>query len=164
MNRIRMNRIGSQRRRGAAMVEFAIIMPVFLTLILGILELGKALQTSNIMTAAVREGGRLSAMDWEGLVPDDSDPNEKVEDDIRNFLAASGIPPEAVDISITSAEGADEGDDFDLNDPDNKLRLFRITVTVPFSAISTFPSHFMAGETVTASLVFRSGRTTLSGQ
>mgnify|MGYP002626104234 CR=1 FL=1 len=150
------------RRRGAAMVEFAFIMPVFLTL-LGVLEIGKALEASNLLSSAVREGGRLAAMDWQEVVSDGTTPNQKVIDDIKNFLAASKIPADQASVTITSAEGSDEGQTFDLADPANKLRLFRITASIPFSAVSTFPSNFMNGQTITASLVFRTGGSLTSG-
>ena len=54
----------NDRRRGAAMVEFAIMLPVFLTFMLGILEIAKALQVSGEITSAVREGGRLASMEF----------------------------------------------------------------------------------------------------
>jgi len=147
------------QRRGAALVEFAIIIPVFLTLVLGVMEMGQALKISNDLTASVRGGGRLASMDWSDVVPDSVTTNEKVAGDIRNFLTASGLSSSAVDITITSAEGTDQGQNFDLADPTNELRLFRITASVPFSAVSTYPSYFMSGQTVKASLVFRTGRT-----
>lgn len=149
------------RRRGAAVVEFAIIAPVFLILVLGTIEAGQALRISNLMAAAVREGGRLAAMDWEEVVPDGQTANQKVMDDIRNFLVASGLPGDDIELSITSAEGADEGQNFDLADPDNQYRLFRIDASIPYDSVATFPSTFMGGQEITASLVFRSGRVSL---
>jgi Flp pilus assembly protein TadG len=157
MKTIRHRRKFSTRRRGAALVEFAMILPVFLTLMLGIFEMGKAIEVTNLMSSAVREGGRLAAMEWEEVLPANTTANQKVIGDIKNFLAASGIPSSAVTVSITSAEGNDEGQTFDLNAPANKLRLFRITASVPFSAVSTFPANFMNERTIAASLVFRTG-------
>ncbi len=140
------------------MVEFAVVAPVFLALVLGTIELGTALKVSNSMAAAIRGGGRLASMDWEGIVPDGMTTNEKVIEDISGFLAASSIPADDVTLTITSAEGDDAGDPFDLTDPDNRLRLFKITAEVPYSAISVYPSHFMAGQVIKASIVFRAGR------
>jgi hypothetical protein len=158
MRRNTRNQQTQSGRRGAAMVEFAIIAPIFLALILGTVELGTALKTSNTLASAIRGGGRLASMDWEGIVPDGVTTNEKVLTDIENFLAASGIPVAETTLTITSAEGEDEGEPFDLADPDNRLRLFRITAEVPYSAISLYPSHFMSGHDVKASIVFRAGR------
>lgn len=140
------------------MVEFAIICPVFLTLVIGLLEAGQALRAANIMAAAVREGGRLAAMDWNDFVPEGFTPNTKVISDVRNFLTASGLPGADAVISITSAEGADEGDDFDLTNSNNNYRLFKISVQIPYEEISTFPSTFMQGQTLTSELTFRAVR------
>jgi len=148
----------SHRRRGVAIVEFAILLPVFLALVLGIVELGGAGQTANTMTSALREGGRLASMDWEDYIPDGMTVNQKVTADIRTFIKASGLPGDEVTISITSAEGGDEGQDFDLADPDNALRLFRISAEIPYSAVSTYPAMFMKDQIVTASLALRAGR------
>ncbi len=47
--------------RGAAMVEFAIVLPILLLLVFGIIDFGRALYTLNNLTAAVREGARLAS-------------------------------------------------------------------------------------------------------
>jgi len=162
MRSIQTDRQQQQSRQGAALVEFAIIAPFFLTLALGTIELGNALRVSNTLSAAVRQGGRLSAMDWEGIVPAGTTANQKVIDDIRNFITASGLPGNQITVTITSAEGSDQGQTFDLNDPNNKLRLFRISADVLYSDVSSYPITFMKGHKVTAALVFRAGRVTLT--
>jgi Flp pilus assembly protein TadG len=47
---------------GAALVEFAIVLPVLLLLAFGIIDLGRLLYTYNNLTSAVREGARLAAV------------------------------------------------------------------------------------------------------
>jgi len=47
--------------RGNAMVEFAIVLPLLLILVFGIIDFGRALYTANNLTAAVREGARLAS-------------------------------------------------------------------------------------------------------
>ncbi len=145
-------------RRGAALVEFAIISPVILALVLGVVEMGTALEASNKLTSALREGGRLAAMDWTDIVPNGVTPNDKVMTDIKNFLEASGVPSDQVAISMTFAEGANQGNLFDLADPDNMNELFQISASIDYSAVSSFPAHLMSGQTLTASIVLRAGR------
>ncbi len=157
MRRLTNYRTGHERR-GAALVEFAIIAPVFLTLVIGLLEAGQALRAANVMAAAVREGGRLAAMDWNDFVPEGFTPNSKVISDVRNFLIASGLPGEAAVIQITSAEGEDEGEEFDLTDTNNNYRLFKISIEIEYEEVSTFPSTFMQGQTLTSELTFRAVR------
>ncbi|MDA0832572.1 MAG: pilus assembly protein [Planctomycetota bacterium] len=152
------------RRRGAAIVEFAIMAPVFLLLLMGSIESGKALEISNILSSAIRQGGRLACMDWEGFSSSQQSSNLKVESDIRNFLIASGIDGDDVEITITSADGDDSGDTFDLSNPANRLRMFRITATVAFDDVNNYPIpvKFMNGKNVSMSIVFRAGNSSMS--
>ncbi len=148
-------------RRGTAMVEFALLAPLFLTLILGVLEMGRALDSSTLLTSAVREGGRLASMDYNDSLPNGTTINDKVAADIKNFLAAGGIPSDKVVVTITAAEGETAGQPFNLSDPANNLKLFKITASIPFSDVSSFPSSFMKQRNVSGSLVFRAGRVKL---
>ena len=52
----------SKRDAGAAMVEFAIITPLLLMLVFGIIEFGRAYNTQNTLTHAAREGVREYAI------------------------------------------------------------------------------------------------------
>lgn len=49
--------------RGAAAVEFALILPVLLLLVFGIVEFGRVYNIQTSMTAAAREGARAMAID-----------------------------------------------------------------------------------------------------
>lgn len=145
-------------RRGTATVEFAVIAPIFLILVLGTWEMGTAVRAGNNLTAAVREGGRLASMDFTGSLAPQQTPNQKVVQDIRAFLNASGLPGSQATITITYADGGSAGQTFDLADNNNYLGLFKITATIPFSAISLFPNKIMKGTTLKAELVTRRGR------
>ncbi|QDT52839.1 TadE-like protein [Caulifigura coniformis] len=150
--------VATNDRRGTATVEFAVIAPLFLLLVLGTWEMGTAVRASNNLTAAVREGGRLASMDFTGTVASNQTPNQKVEQDIRAFLNASGLPGALATISITHAEGANAGQTFNLANSTNYLALFKIRATIPFSSVSMFPNRIMKGTTLKAELVTRRGR------
>jgi len=47
---------------GAAMVEFAIVLPILIMFFLGIVDFGRAFYLYNNLTNAVREGARLGAV------------------------------------------------------------------------------------------------------
>ncbi|MGK5170736.1 TadE/TadG family type IV pilus assembly protein [Geodermatophilus sp. CPCC 205761] len=51
-----------QEQRGAAAVEFAMIIPLLLILVLGIAEFGHAFQVQGTLSAAAREGARVMAL------------------------------------------------------------------------------------------------------
>lgn len=48
--------------RGAAAVEFAIVVPVLLLLVVGIAEFGRAYSTAAVLSGAAREGARTMAL------------------------------------------------------------------------------------------------------
>jgi Flp pilus assembly protein TadG len=48
--------------RGASAVEFAMILPLLILLVLGIAEFGRAFQVQGTLSAAAREGVRLMAL------------------------------------------------------------------------------------------------------
>ncbi len=50
-------------RKGAAAVEFALVLPLFVLIFLGMLELGRGLHVQQVITQAAREGARLGASD-----------------------------------------------------------------------------------------------------
>jgi Flp pilus assembly protein TadG len=48
--------------RGASAVEFALILPLLVLLVLGIVEFGRGFQVSGTLSAAAREGVRIMAL------------------------------------------------------------------------------------------------------
>ncbi|MGY1813063.1 TadE/TadG family type IV pilus assembly protein [Blastococcus sp. SYSU D00820] len=52
----------AHRERGASAVEFALVMPLLLLLVLGIVEFGRGFQVQGTLSAAAREGVRLMAL------------------------------------------------------------------------------------------------------
>ena len=48
------------RTRGQALVEFALVIPLFLVLLVGIFDLGRAVFAFNTLTNAAREGARIA--------------------------------------------------------------------------------------------------------
>jgi Flp pilus assembly protein TadG len=54
----------SARDRGAAAVEFALVLPLLLLLVFGIIDFGRALNAQLTLTQAAREGVRLAALGY----------------------------------------------------------------------------------------------------
>ncbi len=52
-----------RNRRGAAVVEFAVVAPVFFLLVFGMIEFGRAIMVQQILTNASREGARVAVLD-----------------------------------------------------------------------------------------------------
>jgi len=55
-------RRGDKSVRGQSLVEFALVLPVFLLLLIGVTEFGRAWMTRNILTGASREAVRIAAV------------------------------------------------------------------------------------------------------
>lgn len=51
------------QRRGAAAVEFAVVAPVFVLMIFGMIEVSRGIMVKQIMTNAAREGARAAILD-----------------------------------------------------------------------------------------------------
>jgi len=52
---------GLRNERGAALVEFALVVPLLMMMMCATIDFGLAVYTLNNLTAAVREGGRYAA-------------------------------------------------------------------------------------------------------
>jgi Flp pilus assembly protein TadG len=85
--------------KGQALVEFALILPILLLLILGVLEFGRAWNLAQMMSDVAREGTRRA------VVADPSITEQSVKDFMAGKLETAGVP--VGDITITfSATGA----------------------------------------------------------
>ena len=130
--------------------------PVFLTLILGSVELGYALNASNTMYGVVREGGRLASQDFTNTLASGQSANDKVIQDIKNMLTAARIPGDKATVTIEDAENP--GTPFNLQAKSNYLKMFRIEVTVAYEDVTSISGHFLAGQQMKAGITFRLGR------
>jgi Flp pilus assembly protein TadG len=58
MKMLSRNACTSKGQSGVAMVEFAVVLPLMLLLILGVAEFGRAFMQYNVLTKSVRDGAR----------------------------------------------------------------------------------------------------------
>ena len=84
------------RRRAAAAVEFAVVVPLLLMFLLGIVEYGRLLMAAQITTNGSREGARYA-------VQADVTPDE-VSAYTRTYLAQAGIPASAIASVATESQ------------------------------------------------------------
>jgi len=159
LRRAGLARSSAQARRGAVAMEFALVAPFLVAVVLAMLELGRSFEVQQILDAAVREGARLGAMDRDGLLGEGQTSNDKIEADIRNFLTAAGLPGNLAIITITDPE--DDAASFDLDNEGNAYELFRIRLKMPYSAIRVVPAKFLTDEYMTSQVVFRNARSTM---
>jgi len=157
----RKSRRPNSRRLGAVAVEFAVVAPMLLATTLGLIELSRVFDVQNTLETAAREGARFASMDRNGLLEEGASANDKLIQDVENFLASSGIPL-SEDVQVTVSPYNSPGQSFDLDDPANDLELFQVQIEVPFSDVSLTPVGEANDYTLSATVVFRNGRSTLS--
>ncbi len=150
------NPVTRRVRRGAVTIEFALMAPVFLVLVLGVTETSRMFEVKNQLAVAAREGARMAAMERSGLVADGQSTNAKVIADVKNFLEASGLDPSDVNVEIVSH--ADPSTGFNLDDPANSLKYFELKISVPFEAASAVCPPDLTEYNLQSKIVFRNSK------
>ena len=79
--------LGNQRR-GAAIVEMAVVTPVLFILIFGMIEFGRLVMVAQILTNGTREAARYCAVEGET--------DAEVQQWAKDYLTKSGIPLAAI--------------------------------------------------------------------
>lgn len=90
-------RKGFQSESGASAVEFALLLPVLLMLLFGIIEFGFALYRQAILTNASREGARLGIVQSVPAIT-----TAQIDAAINNYLTPAGIIPGDVNRTIVT--------------------------------------------------------------
>ena len=93
-------RLRSNNQEGAGLVEFAILAPILVILLFGLLEFGLSLYNKEVLTSASREGARF------GVVY--SSPRKtttEIQNKVQEYLTKSGFTDTAT-INVTGAGGA----------------------------------------------------------
>lgn len=131
----------ADRRRGAAMVEMAVVLPVFLMVVMGIIEFGRGMMISNLVTNAAREAARAAVLDGSTNAAVTSAARTFLRSAISSNLTDTDIP---VTITITPATGN--------TDPGNVLAncnsrdLISVQVSIPFNKVALIPGDYLAGK------------------
>ena len=95
-NRIRKRGVRGGER-GQALVEFAIIIPILLAVLLGIVEFARAWQIQQVVTNAAREGARVSVIA--------TATDAQVVAAINTYCASAGLDMSQVAMSYTPNPG-----------------------------------------------------------
>jgi Flp pilus assembly protein TadG len=129
-------RLCRKDRQGAAVVEFAVVAPVLVLLVFGMVEFGRMVMVQQVLTNAAREGARVGVLD-DSTVAD-------VQTTVNNYLAGGGVKGATVTVSPNPLSSAGYG------------APVTVTVSVPFSQVSWLPSPmFLKTTTMSASTAMR---------
>lgn len=140
-----------RQRKGIACVEFAVVLPVLIVIIVGMVEVGNALRASHALESALREGGRLAIVSAPTASNDDT-LNTKVTQDVRAFVFAAGFSGRNVNVTI---EDTQTGAPVTLGDSSLQGTMIRIKASLPYDTIEVFPRQFLSVDSVSNSIVIR---------
>jgi len=131
-------RLCRRNRRGAAVVEFAIVAPVFFLLVFGMIEYGRMVMVQQILTNASREGARYAVIL-------DSNDTTAVQTKVTDYLQSASINGSPTVTVDWPAGGSGS------NQP------VTVTVSIPFGQVSWLPSPMFVSSTLplTATSVMR---------
>jgi Flp pilus assembly protein TadG len=87
-----------QNERGAVATEFALLLPVFLTILLGIIEFGMIMYGREIVTNATREGARAGITQGPPKLT-----TGEIITIADNYLTGTGINPASVTFTAVGA-------------------------------------------------------------
>lgn len=135
----RRSQIAPARRPGAAIVELALILPIFFMVVLGIVEFGRAMMVGQLVTNAARQGARLAIV--EGST------NTTVQTAIEDFLLESvGVSATNVTVTITVTPAPGNPDPANDLAATGAKDLCKILVAVPYDQVSYIPGDYLGGK------------------
>jgi Flp pilus assembly protein TadG len=116
-----------QHRRGVATVELAVVLPFLLILLLGLWEVGRLVQISQIVNNAAREGARKAST---GI-----NTYSDVSTTVTNYLATAGITNlTGLQIQVFNVTQGNSGPKYDPSQA-TQLDQLQVTVSLPLSNV-----------------------------
>ena len=110
----------SRRERGAAIVEFAVVLPLLLTILFGIIEYGWVFMVRQTLQSAAREGCRLA------VLQSVDEPYTEVTNRINDVMVPTGLTTYDIVMTHSTAESP----------------LETITVSIPYTDVSLMGGFF----------------------
>lgn len=128
-----------RHRLGSAVVEFALVCPLFLLLVFGIIEFGRMLMVQQVLTNATREGARRATVE--------SATKTEVEQLVTNYLSNSSVYGATIKVQPGSLDSMGFGDQV------------VVSATIPYESVSWLPSpFFLQGTSMSASSTMQAER------
>jgi len=136
------------QRRGAALVEMALVLPIFLTVVFGIVEFGRAMMVSQMITNSAREGARMAVIS--------GNTNADVEANIHDFLKKSvGLQNKDVTVTITITAGPGNTDPGNLLAKSEAGDIINVNVAIPADKASYIGNSFVKGKSLVGQATMR---------
>jgi Flp pilus assembly protein TadG len=126
------------QRGGTACVEFAAVLPILLTFVLGVLEIGRYVEVYQVINAAAREGARQAST---GQMT-----NAQVITAVTGCVQAAGLPTNQLTVTVS-----------DLTNPGTDvsqatiLDNLQVTVSLPYANLRWITTSFFTNATTNVS-------------
>ncbi len=126
------NRFACLPRHGATTVEFAVVAPVFFTIVLGLIGIGRACMVTQLLTEAARRACRA------GVIEGTS--STAIQSAATNYLSSVGVNGESASIYVndTPVGNTDVG-------AMPAYTEITVVVTVPIASVSWAPLWLVTG-------------------
>jgi Flp pilus assembly protein TadG len=146
------------QRRGTAVVETAVVLPIYLLLIFAIIEIGHATMVVNLLQSGCRSAARMGSMQG---------PNtSQVIEEVRRTLGTA-VNPNVVNVFVQDASSMDSGAVWPTTDAEVQAlppmevseaeprQMFVVRASVNYNDVSVLPMPFLAGVTLDAQAFMR---------
>ncbi|HEX5039095.1 MAG TPA: TadE family protein [Candidatus Limnocylindria bacterium] len=142
------NTVTNGESRGQSLVEFALILPVFVLLIVGILDFGRAVFAFNTLNNAAREGARVAIVD-QTLT--------HVQDMAASRTGFLDVPPSDVTVDFRDPDAVDTANSCDGAPGQNAIVgcLAVVRVTYDYNAATPILSQLIGTIPLVGESMFR---------
>jgi Flp pilus assembly protein TadG len=124
------------------MTEFAIMLPIFILAIIGIIEFGRAVMVQQILVNAAREGARRAIV--QGATTDE------VKQLVDDYLVNAGLGAASRKVAVWN----EAGEDLDLATANSHDRI-QVAAQVPYDEVGVGISSYFLGKTMKARVQMR---------
>lgn len=130
------------RRRGSAIAEFAVVVPLLFMIVIGLIEIGRLVMVAQVATNGSREAARYAAQG-----PADT---ATIDSYTRTYLAAAGIPNTTAATNNSTTVAVDYWTGTAWASTANPSGLaagtqVRVTVGINFDRVTWLPARFFVG-------------------
>jgi Flp pilus assembly protein TadG len=139
---MKFSRLRRRSRRGVVMAEFAIVLPIFILAVIGIIEFGRAVMVQQILVNAAREGARRA------IVPGAT--SDEVKDLVDDYLVNASLGAASRKVAVRD----DNGMDVELATVDSHERI-QVIVQVPYDEVGVGISSYFMGSMMKARVQMR---------
>jgi Flp pilus assembly protein TadG len=124
-----LKRLKPDQRRGIAAVEFAIILPIMLLLLLGVFEIGRMINVRQTLVSAAREAGRQAAA---------GRPDDELPEVVFDVLSRTDVATGNIQVNLDSEAILPDGND-----------AYILTVSVPVADVAWSLSGLFTADVIT---------------